>query len=71
MPPLLTAELVRLGAKADSKHDAIGQAGALLVAAGVIEPGYVDSLLGRERVSNTRSTGRRSRKSRSCSRASS
>ncbi|MCZ2897633.1 phosphoenolpyruvate--protein phosphotransferase [Burkholderia thailandensis] len=53
MPPLLTAELVRLGAKADSKHDAIGQAGALLVAAGVIEPGYVDSLLGRERVSNT------------------
>ncbi|WP_063534700.1 phosphoenolpyruvate--protein phosphotransferase [Burkholderia sp. MSMB1589WGS] len=53
MPPLLTAELVRLGAKADSKHDAIGQAGALLVAAGVIEPGYVDSLHGREQVSNT------------------
>ncbi|AOJ06614.1 phosphoenolpyruvate--protein phosphotransferase [Burkholderia mayonis] len=53
MPPLLTAELVRLGAKAASKHDAIGQAGALLVAAGVIEPGYVDSLHGRETVSNT------------------
>ncbi|KVE34255.1 phosphoenolpyruvate--protein phosphotransferase [Burkholderia sp. TSV86] len=53
MPPLLTAELVRLGAGADSKHDAIRQAGALLVAAGVIEPGYVDSLLGREQVSNT------------------
>lgn len=53
MSPLLTAELVRLGAGPGSKHDAIREAGALLVAAGVIEPGYVDSLQGREQVSNT------------------
>lgn len=53
MSPLLTAELVRLGAGPGSKHDAIREAGALLVAAGVIEPGYVDSLQGREHVSNT------------------
>jgi multiphosphoryl transfer protein len=53
MSMLLTAEQVRLGAEARSKHDAIAQAGALLVASGAIEPGYVDSLLGREQVSNT------------------
>ncbi|AFT88290.1 PTS system, fructose-specific IIA component [Paraburkholderia phenoliruptrix BR3459a] len=53
MPSLLTAELVRLNARASSKHDAIVQAGELLAAAGYIEPGYVDSLHGRETVSNT------------------
>ncbi|MDR6390789.1 phosphoenolpyruvate--protein phosphotransferase [Paraburkholderia phenoliruptrix] len=53
MPSLLTAELVRLNARASSKHDAIVQAGELLAAAGYIEPGYVESLHGRETVSNT------------------
>ncbi|MFP3181808.1 MAG: PTS sugar transporter subunit IIA, partial [Paraburkholderia sp.] len=53
MPSLLTAELVRLNARASSKHDAIVQAGELLAAAGFIEPGYLESLHGREKVSNT------------------
>ncbi len=53
MSMLLTVEQVRLGAEPRSKHEAIAEAGALLVAAGAIEPGYVDSLLGREQVSNT------------------
>jgi phosphoenolpyruvate-protein phosphotransferase len=53
MPSLLTAQQVRLNAAAGSKHDAIAQAGALLAAAGCIEPGYIDSLHGREQVSNT------------------
>lgn len=53
MPSLLTAELVRLNARASSKHEAIVQAGQLLAAAGYIEPAYVDSLQGREKVSNT------------------
>jgi phosphoenolpyruvate-protein phosphotransferase len=53
MPSLLTAELVRLNARASSKHDAIVQAGELLAAAGFIEAGYIGSLQGREKVSNT------------------
>ena len=53
MPSLLTAELVRLNARAASKQDAIVQAGELLAAAGFIEPGYLESLQGREQVSNT------------------
>ncbi len=53
MSSLLTAEQVRLAARAASRHDAIDQAGALLVAAGVIDPAYVASLHGREQVSNT------------------
>jgi phosphoenolpyruvate-protein phosphotransferase len=53
MPSLLTAELVRLNARASSKHDAIEAAGELLAAAGFIEPSYLESLHGREKVSNT------------------
>ncbi|WP_420978224.1 phosphoenolpyruvate--protein phosphotransferase [Burkholderia gladioli] len=53
MSSLLTAGQVRLAARAASRHDAIDQAGALLVEAGVIEPAYVASLHGREQVSNT------------------
>ncbi|WP_176060161.1 phosphoenolpyruvate--protein phosphotransferase [Paraburkholderia sp. BCC1876] len=53
MPSLLTAELVRLNARASSKDDAIVQAGELLAAAGYIEPAYIESLQGREQVSNT------------------
>ncbi|WP_186093372.1 phosphoenolpyruvate--protein phosphotransferase [Burkholderia gladioli] len=53
MSSLLTAGQVRLAARAASRHDAIDQAGALLVEAGVIEPAYVASLHDREQVSNT------------------
>ncbi|WP_334026099.1 phosphoenolpyruvate--protein phosphotransferase [Burkholderia gladioli] len=53
MSSLLTAGQVRLAARAASRYDAIDQAGALLVEAGVIEPAYVASLHGREQVSNT------------------
>jgi mannitol/fructose-specific phosphotransferase system IIA component len=44
---------VRLGARAADKTDAIRQVGQILVDAGFIEPGYVDSLLAREKVANT------------------
>jgi len=44
---------VRLGARATDKTDAIRQVGQILVDAGFIDPGYVDSLLARERVANT------------------
>ncbi len=44
---------VRLGARAADKTDAIRQVGQILVDAGFIEPGYVGSLLARERVANT------------------
>jgi phosphocarrier protein FPr len=49
----LSPSAVRLGAQPRDKHDAIRQVGALLVDAGYIEPGYVDSLLAREQVANT------------------
>lgn len=51
--PLIDPALVRLGATAATKREAIEQAGALLVAAGAIEAGYVPSLLAREEVANT------------------
>jgi multiphosphoryl transfer protein len=44
---------VRLGAKAADKTDAIRQAGSLLVQNGFIKGGYIDSMLGREKVANT------------------
>ena len=49
----LDASAVRLGATAANKTDAIRQVGQILVDAGYIEPGYVDSLLAREKVANT------------------
>ena len=51
--PLLTRELVRLGARAASKEDAIRQAGELLVRAECVAPGYVDGMLARERTMST------------------
>ncbi len=51
--PLLTPELVRLGARAASKEDAIRQAGELLVRAGCVAPGYVDGMQARERTMST------------------
>ena len=51
--PLLTPELVQLGAKAASKEDAIKQAGELLVRAGCAAAGYVEGMLARERTMST------------------
>ncbi len=45
---IVTAELVKLGARVADKLDAIRQAGALLVAARCVEPGYVEGMLARE-----------------------
>lgn len=44
---------ILLGAQAESKEQAIRQVAELLVRSGFIEPGYADSMLGRERVANT------------------
>jgi multiphosphoryl transfer protein len=44
---------IRLRAGARNKTDAIGLAGALLVENGYILPGYVDSMMAREKVANT------------------
>ncbi len=51
--PLLTPELIRLGARVRSKEDAIRQAGELLVRAGCVAPGYVDGMQARERTMST------------------
>ena len=44
---------IQLHARAKSKSDAIRQVGKLLVDSGHINPGYIDSMLGREKVANT------------------
>ena len=49
----LNASTVRLGAAAATKEEAIRQVGQLLVDAGYIAPGYVESMLGREGEANT------------------
>ena len=50
---LLSSELVRLRAAPATKEAAIREAAQLLVAAGRIDPAYVDSMLRRETVANT------------------
>ncbi|EYB68652.1 phosphoenolpyruvate-protein phosphotransferase [Deinococcus phoenicis] len=45
--------LIRLGAQAGSKADAIAQVAALLVQNGNVAPGYVDGMLAREGQANT------------------
>ncbi|WP_019586438.1 phosphoenolpyruvate--protein phosphotransferase [Deinococcus apachensis] len=49
----LPQELIRLGARANSKDDAIAQVAALLTAAGNVEPGYVEGMRAREGQANT------------------
>jgi len=49
----LTLRTIRLGATVTDKASAIRAAGQLLVDAGYIEPGYVDSMLAREAQANT------------------
>ncbi|WP_164970282.1 phosphoenolpyruvate--protein phosphotransferase [Halarcobacter ebronensis] len=46
-------KVVKLGVTVNSKEEAIKKAGELLVDAGYIEKGYVDSLFKREEISNT------------------
>lgn len=45
---ILPAANVRLAARATSRDDAIREAGAILVDAGAVDPGYIDSMLARE-----------------------
>ncbi len=49
----LTTKNVRLGARAANKNEAIRAAGQVLVDAGCIEPGYIESMIGREGQANT------------------
>ena len=49
----LPQTLIRLGAQAGSKADAIAQVAALLTAAGRVAPGYVEGMLAREQQANT------------------
>jgi phosphotransferase system HPr (HPr) family protein len=44
---------IRLQVQAKDKADAIRQAGSLLVASKYIQPGYIDSMMAREKVANT------------------
>ncbi|KAA5606264.1 phosphoenolpyruvate--protein phosphotransferase [Roseospira marina] len=50
---LLTPALVKTGATAASKAEAIRAVVALLAKAGKVDPRYADSMLGREKVANT------------------
>lgn len=50
---ILSPELVRLGAHPATKEAAIREAAQMLVAAGHIDPAYVDSMMRRETVANT------------------
>lgn len=50
---LLPASSIHLSSTASTRDDAIREAGALLVAAGAVEPDYVDQMLARERVVST------------------
>ncbi|MDF2575352.1 MAG: mannitol transporter subunit [Agromyces sp.] len=45
---ILPAANVRLAARAVSRDDAIREAGTILVDAGAVDPGYIDSMLDRE-----------------------
>jgi len=49
----LTPQNIRLHARTRDKEDAIRVAGNVLVDSGAIDPGYIDSMLGRERQANT------------------
>ncbi|MFP5288145.1 MAG: phosphoenolpyruvate--protein phosphotransferase, partial [Thermoanaerobaculia bacterium] len=49
----LETENILMGARADSKEDAIRQVAGILARCGFIEPVYAESMLARERVANT------------------
>ena len=50
---LLTADRILLDRTAADRFDAVGQAGAVLVEAGLVAPPYVDAMLERERTIST------------------
>uniref|UniRef100_UPI003F9A720F phosphoenolpyruvate--protein phosphotransferase n=1 Tax=Roseiarcus sp. TaxID=1969460 RepID=UPI003F9A720F len=52
-PQILSTELVRLGAHPATKEAAIREAAQMLVAAGRIDPAYVESMMRREAVADT------------------
>src|SRR5215217_2047513 len=49
----LEAENILMGARADSKEDAIRQVAGILARCGFVQPAYAESMLARERVANT------------------
>jgi phosphocarrier protein FPr len=49
----LDSSNVRVGARAANKAEAIHQVGELLVNGHYVEPGYIESMMGREKVANT------------------
>jgi multiphosphoryl transfer protein len=49
----LSPQSVQLNSRARNKEQAIRAAGRVLIEAGNIEPGYVESMLGREKLANT------------------
>jgi len=49
----LTPQNIRIGARAANKNEAIRAAGQVLVDSGFIEPGYIESMIGREGQANT------------------
>jgi mannitol PTS system EIIA component len=53
VPELLDRRAVRLDATATGREDAIRQCGEALVAAGAVDPSYVDTMLDRERSVST------------------
>ncbi|BAL91333.1 putative phosphoenolpyruvate-dependent sugar phosphotransferase system EIIA [Actinoplanes missouriensis 431] len=53
MSELLDRRAIRLDEKAGSKEDAIRLTGAALVEIGAVEPGYVDTMLAREKSIST------------------
>ena len=50
---LLPTSSINLSARAATRDDAVRQAGELLVAAGAVDPDYVDQMLERERIVST------------------
>lgn len=53
MTGILSEETIRLQAVAETKADAIRQAGELLVQAGCVQPAYIDGMLAREQTMST------------------
>ena len=53
MSDILSLQLIKVQAEVASKEDAIRAAGELLVNAGYVLPGYVDSMLEREKTMST------------------
>ena len=49
----LESENILMGARADSKEDAIRQVAGILARCGFVQPDYAESMLARERVANT------------------